>query len=86
MAKRYAYFYFMKREPAKIQATVPAHATHWKGRNLEGYQGGPFADRSGGLIIFGADNIEEATGVVTDDPFVIENLLEEKWIKEWMVE
>ena len=79
MAKRYAYFYFMKREPAKIQATVPAHV-------LEGYQGGPFADRSGGLIIFGADNIEEATGVIADEPFVMENLLEEKWIKEWMVE
>ena len=86
MAKRYAYFYFMKREPAKVQATVPAHVTHWNKRNLEGYQGGPFADRSGGLIIFGADNIEEATGVIADDPFVLENLLEEKWIKEWMVE
>ena len=86
MAKRYAYFYFMKREPTQIQATVPAHVTYWKERNLEGYQGGPFADRSGGLIIFEAEHMEEATGAVADDPFVLENLLEEKWIKDRLVE
>jgi hypothetical protein len=86
MNKRFAYGYLMKGEPARIQATVPAHVAYWNERNLQGYLGGPFADRSGGLITFEAENLDEATRIIDNDPFVLENLLEEKWTKEWMVE
>lgn len=86
MEKRFVYFYFMKREPAKIQAVVPAHVAYWKGCDLKGYMGGPFADRSGGLIVFEAESLEEATRIVMNDPFALEDLLESKWIKEWIVE
>ncbi len=86
MGKRYVYFYSMKREPAKIQANIPAHVSYWKEGNLEGYLGGPFADRSGGLITFKAESIEEATKICANDPFKLENLVEGRWIKEWMVE
>ena len=48
--------------------------------------GGPFADRSGGLITFETDDIETATKTAMNDPFVLENLIEDKWIKEWVVE
>jgi uncharacterized protein YciI len=48
--------------------------------------GGPFADRSGGLITFEAESIEEATRIITSGPFVTKDLLEDKWIKEWIVE
>ena len=81
MKKRFAYFYLMKREPARIQATVPAHAAYWKELNLKGYLGGPFADRSGGLITFRAENLEEAKRLIENDPFVQESLLEEKSTK-----
>jgi uncharacterized protein YciI len=80
MGTRLAYFYFMKKEADKIQSVVPLHVEYWRQRNLKGYMGGPFADRSGGLITF------EAESIVVNDPFVSEDLLEEKWIKEWMVE
>jgi hypothetical protein len=76
----------MKGEPARIQATVPAHVAYWNGRSLPGYLGGPFADRSGGLITFEVENLDEAARIIDNDPFVLENLLEEKWIKEWTVE
>ena len=86
MKKRFVYFYFMKREPDQIQATVPEHIEYWKKRNLPGYMGGVFADRSGGLIIFEANDIEEATKLILSDPFVLKDLLEDKWIKEWLAE
>jgi uncharacterized protein YciI len=76
----------MRKEPDRIRAIVPSHVEYWREHKLEGYVGGPFADRSGGLITFEAESIEGATRIVTDDPFVREDLLEDKWIKEWVVE
>ena len=48
--------------------------------------GGPFADRSGGLIIFDSTDIDNATDIIKNDPFTINDLLESKWIKEWIPE
>ena len=82
----FAYFYFMKNEPEKIQSIAPSHVAYWKGLKLKGYLGGPFADRSGGLITFEAESLETASNLIMNDPFVVEDLLENKWIKEWIVE
>ncbi len=82
----FAYIYFMKNEPEKIQTVVPAHVAYWKGHKLKGYLGGPFVDRSGGLITFEAQSLETASNLIMNDPFVVEDLLENKWIKEWIVE
>jgi uncharacterized protein YciI len=86
MEKRFVFFYFMKQEPAKIQAMVPMHVAYWKDLALKGYMGGPFTDHSGGMVSFMAENIEEAQEMADDDPFVQEDLLETKWLKEWKVE
>jgi hypothetical protein len=48
--------------------------------------GGPFADRSGGLITFEGASVEEAERLVSDDPFVREDLLETHWVKEWTID
>ena len=85
MKKQFAYFYFMKKNPDKIQQFVPAHVEYWKNSNVEGYLGGPFGDRSGGLITFKAENIEAAEKVADQDPFVTEDLLDNRWLKEWIV-
>lgn len=85
MEKRFAFFYFMKKEPEKIKAVVPLHIDYWHKLELNKYLGGPFADRSGGMITFEAESIEEATKIIMDDPFVVQNLIEQKWIKEWIV-
>jgi hypothetical protein len=57
---RFLYFYLMKDAPARVQATAPGHAAYWHDLGLRDYLGGPFADRSGGLITFHADSGVEA--------------------------
>ena len=86
MTKRFAYFYLMKQEPEKVQQVVPAHVEYWEKFKSQNYLGGPFADRSGGLITFNTADINDATNIIKNDPFAINNLLESKWIKEWMPE
>jgi uncharacterized protein YciI len=76
----------MNRDPKKIQQIVPAHIDYWGNHKSENYLGGPFADRSGGLITFDATDINEATSIIMSDPFTINDLLESKWIKEWVLE
>lgn len=84
MGNRFVFFYFMKREPEKIKAAVPLHIEYWHKLHLNKYLGGPFADRSGGLITFEAENVEEATKIAMSDPFVSQGLIESKYIKEWI--
>jgi uncharacterized protein YciI len=84
--RRFIYFYLNRNEPEKIREVVPAHIRYWKTADLKSYSGGPFADRSGGLISFAAQSLEEATEIILQDPFLQENLIEQKWIKEWIPE
>jgi uncharacterized protein YciI len=80
---RFAYLYFMKDDPDAVRAVAPVHAAYWRGLAVSGYVGGPFADRSGGLITFEIASQEKAEQLVVDDPFVREGLLERRWVKEW---
>lgn len=84
--KRFVYFYINQNEPEKIRQVVPAHVQYWNTAGMEGYMGGPFGDRTGGLISFVAPSQEEAVKIILQDPFIRENLIEQKWIKEWIVE
>lgn len=86
MTKQFVFFYTMREDAPGIREAVPAHVAHWKGAALEGYRGGPFADRSGGLIVFRAADLREATAVVEKDPFVLRGLLRDRWTKEWLPE
>ena len=80
---RAAYVYFMKDDPVRVRSVAPRHAAHWRGLALSGYVGGPFTDRSGGLITFEAASPEEAAGFVAADPFVTEGLVERASLKAW---
>lgn len=86
ITKRFVYFYLNRNEPEKIRQVVPSHVQYWKTANLQGYMGGPFGDRTGGLISFVALNLEEATMIILQDPFLLEDLIADKWIKEWSIE
>ena len=83
MSPRFAYLYFMKDEPDRIRATVPRHVAHWQQLRLPGYLGGPFEDRTGGLITFQAEDGEHARRAVDTDPFLQEGLLAAHWLKQW---
>jgi uncharacterized protein YciI len=50
------------------------------------YSGSPFNDRSGGVILFEAENIEAATELAMNDPFIVREAIETNWIKEWVRE
>lgn len=84
--RRFIYFYFNRSEPEKVRQAVPIHVQYWKKASLKGYTGGPFSDRTGGLISFFASSFEEAAEIILKDPFILEDLVAEKWIKEWIVE
>ena len=84
--RRFIFFYFNRNEPEKLREVVPAHVQYWKTADLKIYAGGPFADRSGGLISFAAQSLEKAREIILRDPFMQEDLIEQKWIREWIVE
>jgi uncharacterized protein YciI len=83
---RFAFFYFMKPEPDRVRAIAPRHAAYWTQLAVADYCGGPFADKTGGLISFDADSPAYAEELVSHDPFVTERLLEQHWVKEWITE
>lgn len=79
----FVHFYFMKRDVEGIGEAIPEHAAYWHSLELAVYMGGPFSDRSGGLIIFNAVDLESAQEKVGNDPFVTRNLIETGCTKEW---
>jgi uncharacterized protein YciI len=81
---RIAYVYWMKDDPDRVRMVAPQHAAYWGDLGLPGYLGGPFADRSGGLIIFEAESVEAAESIIAADPFVWEELLESSVVRQWM--
>jgi len=78
----WAYVYFMKDETRRVREVAPHHARYWSDMSLA-ERGGPFSDRSGGLIIFEAANEDAAAQTVADDPFQRAALLEQWWLKAW---
>jgi hypothetical protein len=84
--KRYLYFYLMRNTPDAIRQVVLLHVQYWHSRDLPDYIGGPFADRSGGLITFAAASLDDTQQIIKDDPFVREQLIEQSWTKEWLIE
>jgi uncharacterized protein YciI len=86
ISMRFAYFYLMEDDPHEVRAVAPNHAQYWRGLALNHYLGGPFADRSGGLITFGCDSAETASRLVASDPFQHHDLVREQWLQEWKTE
>jgi hypothetical protein len=80
-----AYVYWMKNDE-QVRTTVPEHVAYWHEMAPPAYVGGPFADRSGGLITFESASIEAAQEVVAGDPFVLKALEETSFVKEWVPE
>ncbi len=86
MSRRFAYFYLTRSEPERIRLFVPQHMAYWNGLNLNAYMGGGFTDRSGGLITFEARDLATAKEYINRDPFVLLDLLESSWLREWSLE
>jgi uncharacterized protein YciI len=72
----WAYLYFMKDEAARVREVAPHHARYWS-ETGSAERGGPFSDRSGGLIIIDAADEGAAGQMVANDPFQRAALLEQ---------
>jgi uncharacterized protein YciI len=83
---RVLHYYTMKQEPDRVRALAAAHAEYWQHLEAPGYIGGPFADRSGGVVTFEADSEEDAERLIAADPFVREGLLATSSLQRWVVE
>lgn len=83
---RVAYVYFMIDEPDRVRAVAAQHAAYWQGLTLPAYLGGPFADRSGGLITFEAESTASAQRLVEGDPFSRHGLLQRRWLEQWLLD
>lgn len=82
----FLFFHTMRDDGGAVRTAEPAHVEYWQSRGLPHYLGGPFGDRTGGLITFAADSLEAAAAIVERDPFMVEGLVSEHWLKEWMPE
>ena len=83
---RFAYGYVMADKPEGVREVVPVHVAYWAAASLDHYLGGPFGDRTGGLITFDVETPELAKQLASGDPFRRAGLLNSHWLKEWAVE
>lgn len=83
---RFAYGYVMADQPERVGEIAPVHAAYWEAASLDHYLGGPFGDRTGGLVTFDVETPELAEQLVSGDPFRRAGLLKSRWLKEWAVE
>lgn len=86
MEKRFVYLFLLKNSGDKNDEKIKQHINYWANNNLDGYLGGLFADKSGGLITFEAGDMDEAARYIENDPIRKEDLIGEKWLKEWELE
>lgn len=82
--KTYIFMYFLVDDVQKIKNTIGPHVKYWKNEEFNYYRGGPFSDKTGGLIIFTSKSYEEATEIINNDPFIKGDTLKEYLLKEWI--
>jgi uncharacterized protein YciI len=72
-------------DAAKIAANRPRHREYLSRLQDEGklVAAGPFTDDSGALFIYEADSAEAASGLLADDPFSINGVIESFDVKPW---
>ncbi|HOO70876.1 MAG TPA: YciI family protein [Spirochaetota bacterium] len=85
MKQIFAFWYFMNFDPQKLRTAIPAHIAYWEKLAPESFSDGPFRDRSGGLVLFPADDLDTAESLCKNDPYVKEGLIEEYFVREWLI-
>lgn len=70
----------------KNKEVLPRHIEYLDKLEQEGkvFARGPFADGSGGLVVYIADSLEEAVILAENDPHVVEKVRHLE-LKEWKV-
>ncbi|MBE5987258.1 MAG: hypothetical protein E7250_05970 [Paenibacillaceae bacterium] len=66
------YVYFMKNQKPLNEELIKEHVEHLKSLKSQGklVLCGPFSDYPGGMVVYLADNLEDATNIAKSDPFI----------------
>jgi uncharacterized protein YciI len=83
MSRGFAYFYFLTGDTAHVARVARSHGRYWHSLHLLQFRGGPFSDRSGGLITFAARDEAEAARAIAGDPFIREGVIGQHWLRPW---
>ncbi|WP_087972476.1 YciI family protein [Oceanobacillus rekensis] len=73
-------------DEGKSQKYRPDHLDYLKEKENEGkvFAKGRFTDGTGGLVIYMAENLEEAEAIVKNDPYVVKGARDYE-IHEWVM-
>ena len=82
--KLFSFTYFLNDDVENTQKFLGKHVKYWKSMKFEYFKNGPFADKSGGLIIFSSGSIEMAQDIVANDPLLLGRTVQQYWLKEWI--
>jgi len=82
--KLFIFVYLLDEDFEKTKKYLGAHVTYWKSKKFGYFKNGPFADKSGGLIIFSSVGYEQAEKIVASDPLLLGNAIKQYWFKEWV--
>ena len=81
---RFLFFYLTTDDAVRVSEVAPRHAAYWAAQDLPQFLGGPFADRTGGLVTFEAASPARAKQLVANDPFLREGTLSNWWLEPWL--
>lgn len=82
--KLFTFMYLLEQDIEKTKQFLGKHVIYWKGMNFDYFKNGPFADKSGGLIIFSAADEERAKNTIAEDPLLAGGAIKQYWLKEWI--
>jgi len=73
-------------DPKKNKEVMPRHMEYLERLDEQGkiFGRGPFADGSGGMVVYIADSMEEAEKLAKKDPHVLERVRRLE-LKEWKI-
>ncbi len=80
----YIFIYFLGDDIDKVKENLGQHVNYWKEQKFDYYKNGPFADKTGGLIMFSAESHEKAQQVISRDPLLTEKVIKQFLLKEWI--
>lgn len=82
--KMFMFMYLLIEDTEKVKTHLGRHVSYWKNLEFGYFKNGPFADKSGGLIIFSADSRAAAEKIIAQDPLLTGNAIRQYWLKEWV--
>lgn len=82
--RTYIFMYLLEEDIARVRDYLGQHVSYWKSLEFDYFKNGPFADKSGGLIIFSSDSLGNAKKIIAQDPLFKGKAVIQYWLKEWV--